>query len=176
MARRIAASTSPCETSCPRLICSYRPSSTRRARSQASREPSSVTWLPRESATTPSRRSINARFCPYWPNSVEARRLSSKVSTVSAVAVSLASAADGAIPLSVGRLRNASGSNCDAGLCIDTWRIREHAEQAVCDGSGDGDRHHCADQACGRYDLHRLQIGRAAGELACVTTGLFHQH
>jgi hypothetical protein len=49
--------------------------------SQASRDPSRVTWLPRCSATTPSRRSIKARFWPYWPNSMEASRLSSKLST-----------------------------------------------------------------------------------------------
>ena len=32
-------------------------------------------------ATTPSRRSIKARFCPYCPNRADARRLSSKVRT-----------------------------------------------------------------------------------------------
>ena len=39
-----------------------------------------MTWLPRCSAVTPSRRSISARFWPYWPNSTEAWRLSSKSS------------------------------------------------------------------------------------------------
>src|SRR5450631_749194 len=37
-----------------------------------------VMWLPRESTTTPSRRSTSARFCPYGPTSAEAARLSSK--------------------------------------------------------------------------------------------------
>src|SRR5882724_7820267 len=38
-------------------------------------------WLPLESTTTPSRRSISARFCPYGPTSADAARLSSKSMT-----------------------------------------------------------------------------------------------
>ena len=34
----------------------------------------------------------------------------------------------------------------------------------------------CADQACRRHHLHRLQIWRAAGELAGIAAGLFEQH
>src|SRR5438105_1449229 len=40
-----------------------------------------VMWLPRESTTTPSRRSISAKFCPYGPTNAEAARLSSKSMT-----------------------------------------------------------------------------------------------
>src|SRR5580700_7107864 len=54
---------------------------TRRAASQPSREPAMVMWLPRESTTMPSRRSICARFCPYGPTKAEAARLSSKSMT-----------------------------------------------------------------------------------------------
>src|SRR5262249_27874345 len=57
-------------------------SRTRRDRSTPSREPERVTWLPRCSATTPSRRSISARFCPYWPNGRDASRFWSKASTI----------------------------------------------------------------------------------------------
>src|SRR5437762_582931 len=135
-----------------------------------------VTWLPRESATTPSRRSISARFCPYWPNSVEARRLSSKVSMVCVVAVSFTSLAAGTIPLSVGKLRNASGSNGDAGFCLDSRLAREHAKQAVGSDIRDGHRHHRADHIPSRHHLNRLKIWRAAGDLARETARPFHQH
>src|SRR5262245_23021263 len=176
MASRIAPSTSPWETSWPRLICSYSPSSTRRARSQPSREPSSVTWLPRESATTPRRRSISARFCPYCPNSVDARRLSSKVSTAWVGAVS--SGPEGASELSVGRLRNASGSGCDkaGGFCIDSRGPGERPEQAVGHGGRDRDRHQRADQGCRCHHVHRLQIWRSTDQLASLAASLFHQH
>src|ERR1700753_1329099 len=40
-----------------------------------------VMWLPRESTTTPSRRSPRARFWPYGPTSAETARLSSKSMT-----------------------------------------------------------------------------------------------
>src|ERR1700752_3929689 len=137
-----------------------------------------VTWLPRESATTPRRRSIKARFWPYCPNSVHARRLSSKVSTVCVVAVSFASLVAGTIPLSVGRLRNASGSERFerlGGFWPDSRPLRERAEQAI--GSNLRDRHgyHRADQMRRRHDLHRLKIGRAAGELTRQAARLFEQ-
>src|SRR6185295_10549913 len=129
-----------------------------------------VTWLPRESATTPSLRSSRARFCPYWPNSVEARRLSSKVSTVWVVAVS--SGTEGAsVPLSVVRLRNELGSGGDEILrggefCIDSGAVGERSEQAVGSGIRNCYRNHLADQVFRRHHLDRLEIWRAAGELA----------
>ena len=64
----------------------------------------------------------------------------------------------------------------DAGFCRDSRRVREHAEQAVGAGSGDCDGDHRADQVLRRHDLHRLQIGRAADELARQSARLFHQH
>src|SRR5437660_2563337 len=84
-----------------------------------------VTWLPRESTTTPRRRSIRARFCPYCPNSVEASRLSSKAST-NCVAGPLVVTIEGDArdPFSIRGDRNGFSAPC---LHVS----REHAEQAV---------------------------------------------
>src|SRR5215470_20209475 len=120
-----------------------------------------VTWLPRESATTPSLRSISERFCPYWPNSTEARRLSSKVSTTWVVAFSPAPVGVGTSePWSDPRVRNASGlqmfgqSRQPGHVDMAPRRLRELAKQAV--GAGPNDRHaaHGADQRGGRHHLH----------------------
>src|SRR5579875_3964958 len=164
----MAPSTSPGERSRPRLSCSYRPSSTRRACSQALREPSTVTWLPRCSAITPRRRSISARFWPYWPKRTEARRLSSKASTICVVAVSSKAAAGG-----IGRSgvrKGSSGSDGDA-----LGHIGQLAEQAVAADLGDVDGRHRADQGARRHDLHRLQIGRTADQLSGEPARLFEQ-
>src|SRR5215471_4125769 len=177
IASRIAPSTSPETRSSPRLSRSYSPSSTRRACSQASREPSMVTWLPRESATTPSRRSISARFCPYWPNSTEASRLSSKASTTWVAALSPAVAGVGtSAPLSDPRVRNASGLHtCQRGR-RDVRRRGEFTEQAVRAGARDRDGDHLADQRRRRHHLHGLQIGRAADKLAGQPASFLEQH
>ncbi len=93
-----------------------------------------VTWLPRESATTPSLRSITARFCPYCPNSTDARRLSSKSSTIRVIGLSCD---DVAVPdpLFGLKLRNASGlRRCEnAIMCrLNVAGVVEGSVQAVC--------------------------------------------
>src|SRR5262249_33739819 len=167
----------PATTSSPRLSRSYRPSSTWRACSQASREPSMVTWLPRESATTPSRRSISARCCPYWPNSVEASRLSSNASTTWVAPFSAVAAGGMSEPLSVPRVRNASALQArELGCGISDEGPRDVADQAVRSGGGDGDRGPLADQPGRCHDLHGLQVGRAADQLAGQAARLLEQH
>src|SRR5450631_4248506 len=112
-----------------------------------------VMWLPRESTTTPSRRSTSARFCPYGPTSAEAARLSSK---------SMTTCVSGGICMSRSSLRlGASEGESDAllgkgsssnGRLRKCWlrgpRIRrgyEFAEQAVALEAFDGDRQHLPD-------------------------------
>src|SRR5882757_4266902 len=154
---RIAPSTSPCDRSWPWLACVYSVSSTRRAASQPSRVPAMVMWLPRESTTTLSRRSISARFCPYGPTSAEAARLSSK---------SMTTWVSGGICMSRSNLRlGASEDESDALLgkgsgSRDHWRrigrlrksrcrrrggAGEFAEQAVALEAVDSDRQHLSD-------------------------------
>src|SRR5215472_8223051 len=121
-----------------------------------------VTWLPRCSATTPSRRSISARFCPYWPNSTEASLLSSNASTVWVVAVSSDAAAGGMTGSDV--RKGASSSCCGQGRV--TRFVSERAKEAVAADLGDDHALDRSDQVCRRHDLDRLQIRRAADELA----------
>src|SRR6185312_11595598 len=131
-----------------------------------------ATWLPRCSATTPRRRSISARFCPYCPNSIDASLLSSNASTVWVVAVSSEAAADG-ITGSVVR-KAGSGSCCCERYC--TAFIGEAAKKAVAADFVDGHAVHRAD-AFGRcHDLHRLQIRRSAHELPGQSARLFEKH
>src|SRR6516165_5665850 len=132
-----------------------------------------VTWLPRELATTSSRRSIKARFWPYWPNSVEAKRLSSKVRTICAV-LSGAMKTDSSV--SGVRKSGSCRDQCGAlrGGC--RWCVGEYAEQAVAGDFGNCDCGDLADQRCRRACLDRLKIGRTADELPVVATGPFEQH
>src|SRR3954470_4239919 len=94
-----------------------------------------VKWLPRESTTTPSRRSISARFCPYGPTSADAARLSSKSMTTWVSGGACRSRSSLRLGASEGEsdalLGKGSGSR-------DHWRVRETrgphregAEQAV---------------------------------------------
>src|ERR1700744_4239999 len=101
-----------------------------------------VTWLPRESATTPRRRSISARFWPYWPKSIEASRLSSKASTTWVAALSSGAAGEGRRGLlSDPRVRKSSSLQDGFKNSRDRWRrvvrrrLRELAEQAVGPGA-----------------------------------------
>src|SRR5262249_4880686 len=138
-----------------------------------------VTWLPRESAVTPSRRSISARCWPYWPNSVEASRLSSKASTTWVALVSPAASGEGrSEPLSEPRVRNASAlQGCQLGRGgLARQRPRKLAKQAVGAGARDRHGHDLADQRGGRHRLHRLQVGRAADQLPPQAARLLAQH
>src|SRR5262249_10549287 len=138
-----------------------------------------VTWLPRESAVTPSRRSISARCWPYWPNSVEASRLSSKASTTWVALVSPAASGEGrSEPLSEPRVRNASAlQGCQLGRGgLARQRPRKLAKQAVGAGARDRHGHDLADQRGGRHRLHRLQVGRAADQLPRQAARLLEQH
>src|SRR5271170_7743186 len=109
-----------------------------------------VMWLPRESTTMPSRRSICARFCPYGPTSAEAARLSSK---------SMTTCVSGGICMSRSNLRlgasegesdalfgKGSGSNVHSGGCgpdgVPRGGCYEFAEQAVALEAFDSDRPH----------------------------------
>src|ERR1043166_574729 len=125
-----------------------------------------VTWLPRESAVTPRRRSIRARCWPYWPNSVEARRLSSNASTTWVAPVSAVSAGEGmSEPLSEPRVRKLLALQAGKLGCggVARERLRELAEQTVGAGAHDRDRDHLADQRGRRHRLHRLQGGDRKG-------------
>ncbi len=64
-------------------------------------------------------------------------------------------------------------SNADAG-----WLLcpRQRAEQTVAGDFGDGHRGNLADQRRRRIDLHRLQIGRTADQLAAMAARSFEQH
>src|SRR5262245_45762500 len=129
-----------------------------------------VRWLPRCSATTPSRRSISARFCPYCPKSTEASLLSSKASTVCVVAVS-SEAAPGGITGSVVR-KGVSNSCCGE----DRRLVLETSEKTVAADLNDGHALDRADQLLGRHHLDSLQIWGAAYKLPSKPAGLFEQH
>src|SRR4029450_11041545 len=129
-----------------------------------------VTGFPRAPATTPGRRSISARFCPYWPNSTEASLLSSKASTVCVVAVS-SEAAPGGITESVVR-KGVSNSCCGE----DRRLVLETAEKTVAADLDDGHALDRADQLLWRHNLDCLQIWRAAYQLPSQPAGLFEQH
>src|SRR5215510_3024796 len=129
-----------------------------------------VTWLPRCSATTPSRRSISARFCPYCPNSTEASLLSSKASTVCVVAVS-SEAAPAGITESVVR-KGVSNSCCGE----DRRLVLETAEKTVAADLGDGHALERADQLLWRHHLDCLQVWGAADQLPSQPAGFFEQH
>src|SRR5215470_12666942 len=131
-----------------------------------------VRWLPRCSATTPSRRSISARFCPYCPNRTEASLLSSNASTVCVVAVS-SEAAVGGITES-GVRKGVSSSCCDK--CGGARFIGESTKKTVATHFGDGHTPDRANQPGGRHDLDRLQIWGAANNLPRQPAWLFQQH
>src|SRR5580698_4655585 len=115
----------------------------------------------------PSRRSIKARFWPYCPNSVAARRLSSKVRTIWVV-------------LSGPTKTDSSGVR-NSGSCADTNRLlhgvlRKQAEQSFAGGFGDGDGGDLANQGRRCLDLHRLEIGRPAEQLTAKAASALEQH
>src|SRR4029077_18307962 len=169
-----APSTSPDTSSSPRLSCSYNPSSTRRARSTPSRDPATLTGLPRCSATTPSRRSIRARFWPYWPNSIEASRLSSNASTIWVAALSLgASGEDTREPLSDRGARNCSALRQHRFGAH--RRFHERPKQAV--GTTLRHFHRCGvfDHCRGSHDLNRLEIWGAPDDLARIASRFVEQ-
>src|ERR1700716_542677 len=143
-----------------------------------------VMWLPLESTTTPSRRSISARFCPYGPTSADAARLSSK---------SMTTCVSGGTCMSRSSLRlGASEGESDAlfgkgsgsrghwrksrlpGPRI--WRGRELAKQAVALEAFDRNRKHLSDDVGRRHHMRRLQIGGTADDLAGIAGGAFEQH
>src|SRR5262249_21480049 len=113
-----------------------------------------VRWLPRCSATTPSRRSISARFCPYCPNRTEASLLSSKASTVCAVAVSSEAAAGGITESGVRKGVSSSCCGKDGGVRL----VSKSAKQTVAADFGDGHALDGANQFDRRHDMHGLQI------------------
>src|SRR6478752_10644264 len=131
-----------------------------------------VTWLPRWSATTPRRRSINARFCPYCPNRTEASLLSSNASTVWVVAVSSEAAAEG---ITESGVRKGVSSSC-CGKRGGVHFIGKRAKKAVAADFGDGHALDRSDQAGGRHDMDCLQIWGAANDLPRQFAGLFQQH
>src|ERR1700681_4562695 len=142
-------------------------------------------WLPRESTTTPSRRSISARFCPYGPTSAEAARLSSK---------SMTTCVSGGICMSRSSLRlgasegesdalfgKGSGSRCHFGgrhfrrrhvrSSLRGSRIRrahELAEQAIALEALNLHRQYLSDDVGRGHHMRRLQIGGAADNLAGI--------
>src|ERR1700722_11562781 len=186
---RMAPSTSPCARSWPCTACAYSASRTRRAASQPSREPAMVMWLPRESTTTPSRRSICARFCPYGPTSAEAARLSSK---------SMTTCVSGGTGMSRSSLRlgasegesdalfgKGSGSRCQVRNGhlrgarenrLPGQRRSKFTEQAVALEAFDSHRQNLADDIRRRHHMRRLQVGGAADDLAGIASGAFEQH
>src|SRR5450631_297577 len=119
-----------------------------------------VMWLPRESTTTPSRRSTSARFCPYGPTSAEAARLSSKSITTwvsGGICISRSSlrvgASEGESDALFGK---GSGSRCDVRGIGDVRRMAhsgkisirrrcEFAEQAVALEAFDPHRQYLSD-------------------------------
>src|ERR1700681_1217135 len=133
-------------------------------------------WLPRESTTTPSRRSISARFCPYGPTSAEAARLSSKSMTTcvsGGICMSRSSLRLGASEdESDALLGKGSGSRCrlrrgHLRRCHvsrggpDGVRMRcgrELAEQAVALEAFDGHRQYLPDDIRRGQHMRRLQI------------------
>src|SRR5580704_18860881 len=128
----------------------------------------------------PSRRSISARFWPYCPNSEEASRLSSKVRIIWAV---LSGATK--IDSSVSGVRNSGSCAKKSGFSFrrcfgcsfrcSFGSLHQRAQQAVAGSFGDNDGGNLADERLGSGHRHRLQIGRAADDLAFMPARLFEQ-
>src|SRR6201996_5464827 len=181
---RIAPSTSPCAMSCPFTACAYKVSSTRRAASQPSRDPAMLMWLPRESTTMPSRRSIWARFCPYGPTSEEAARLSSKSMTTCVSGGTCMSRSYLRLGTSEGEsdalFGKGSGSNADLVrgrsevARRDRWR--EFAFEAVAFETIDSHRQHLSDNVGRGHHMGRLQVSGAADDLAGIARNALEQH
>src|SRR5947209_7889794 len=106
---------------------------------------------------------MSARFWPYWPNSMEASRLSSKSRTMGPGVICEDS------PLSGRGERNDSGLP-SLGLS------REHAEKAVRARLHDDHGHDLADEFVSCCDLHRLQIWGTANDLARTPTRLLEEN
>src|SRR5690348_16454402 len=124
---------------------------------------------------------MRARFCPYWPNSIDASRLSSNARTtwVSASVPLGVSAAISDDPSLVSRFRKDSVSRTDERR-LGALRVRrtigELAEQAVRSDAGDGHGRDLTEQSFRTHDLYRLQIGRTADDLPGEPTRLVEQH
>src|SRR5262249_42438487 len=126
---------------------------------------------------TPRRRSIEARFCPYCPNSAEASRLSSNVITICAAAPSWNSPPGANWPGSVNLGKSsASYGNERVGMVRTRAFPGQPSEQAIRPDFRDRHGNDVADAAWRQHDLHRLQIGRAADELSGSTPRLFEEH
>src|ERR1700759_63527 len=140
-----------------------------------------VMWLPRESTTMPSRRSICARFCPYGPTSSEAARLSSKSMTTCVSGGTCMSRSNLRLGTSEGEsdalFGKGSGSNADLVRGRDA-RICgcEFAFEAVTFEAVDLDRQHLADDVGRGHHMGRLQISGATDELAGIGGGPLEQH
>src|SRR5438105_4693196 len=143
-----------------------------------------VMWLPRESTTTPSRRSISAKFCPYGPTNAEAARLSSKSMTTCVSGGTCMSRSNLRLGASEGEsdalFGKGSGSVSDVrrerpdGMRV--HRHREFAEQAVALEAFDPYRQNLADDIGRRHHMGGLQIGGAADDLARIARGALEQH
>src|SRR6185437_12219294 len=142
-----------------------------------------VTWFPRESTTTPSRRSTSARFWPYGPTSAEAARLSSKSMTTCVSGGTCMSRSNLRLGTSEGESDAllGKGSGSDGRLrggnrCAACWRTeRQLAEQAVALQAVDPDRQHLSDDVARCHHMGRLQIGGAADDLAGIAGGALEQ-
>src|SRR5262249_59828724 len=115
-----------------------------------------ATGFPRCSATTPSLRSISARFCPYWPNNRDASRLSSKASTTWVAELPPAVGEDTNDPLSDRDERNGSGLHqhrfrVDAGG-------HARAEQTIGADVGNRPRRDVADHSRLGHDLNPFGV------------------
>src|SRR5205814_2156197 len=154
----------------------------RRAASQPSREPAMVMWLPRESTTTPSRRSISAKFCPYGPTNAEAARLSSKSMTTCVSGGTCMSRSNLRLGASEGEsdalFGKGSGSvgHVRGGRPAGMRRGGELAEQAVAFEAFDSDRENLADDVGRGHHMRGLKIGGAADDLARIARGALEQH
>src|SRR5262249_39519133 len=136
------------------------------------------------STTTPSRRSICARFCPYGPTRADAPRLSSK---------SITTWVSGGICMSRSNLRlgasegesdallgKGSGSNGHVRRCARLLR-RERgggnlAQQAVAIEPCDADGQHASDDVFRGDHMRGLKIGGSSDDLARIASCSFEQH
>src|SRR5207248_11770907 len=142
-----------------------------------------VMWLPRESTTTPSRRSISAKFCPYGPTSAETARLSSKSMTTCVSGGTCMSRSSLRLGASEGEsdalLGKGSGSSADLGMRkLRGWRWRrsEVAEQAVTLEAFHPDREDLSDDVGRGHHMRGLQVSGAADDLAGIARRPLEQH
>ncbi len=177
----MAPSTSPATRSLPRLMLLVeRP----RARGAPARTAVARTFerdvIAARSAATPSRRSISARFWPYWPNSIDGepvvvegehglRRARSRGDgSVAGLPDRRCCARPLRLPPLQGRRRAARSGRLAAS--VPNRRV-DSRRRSIVDRR---DRRRSA--TAGADHVHRLQIGRPADDLARMAARLFEQH